>query len=290
VLIAEPILNARAELGEGSIWNNELGVLHWVDINRFLVHSFDPKTGIDIDVHVGSHVGTVVNRSAKHGGGFLVALPNKIAHVSADGKISVLANLDEPPSNRLNDGKCDPAGRFWFGSMDFEYAAGKSRLYMMNHDHKVTSKLDGVTISNGIVWTSDGKHMYYIDSGSNAVDVFEYDIESGAIKNRKCAFKNKWDGVFDGMTIDNEDNLYIALWAGGAVIKVDPKTGSLIEKIQVPGASKITSCAFGGEDLSDLYITSASENVDHEKEPHAGSLFRLHLKNAKGLPAQQFLG
>jgi sugar lactone lactonase YvrE len=290
VSVAEPILNAHAELGEGAIWNGELGVLHWVDISRFLVHSFDPQTGKDEEIHVGAHVGTVVNRSAKHGGGFVVALPNKIAHVSVDGKVSVLANLQEPPSNRLNDGKCDPAGRFWFGSMDFDFTPGKSQLYMMDHDHKVTSKLDGITISNGIVWTGDRKRMYYIDSGTNAVDAFDYDIESGSITNRQCAVKNEWGGVFDGMTIDKDDNLYVATWGGGAVLKINPITGSLIERIAVPGASKITSCAFGGKDLNDLYITSASENVDPEKEPYAGSLFKLHFENAQGLPAHQFLG
>jgi sugar lactone lactonase YvrE len=290
VLIAEPILNAHAELGEGAIWNCDEGVLHWVDINRFLVHSFNPKTGKNVTINVGAHVGTVVNRSAKHGGGFVVALPNKIAHVAADGKISVLANLEEPPSNRLNDGKCDPAGRFWFGSMDFDFAPGKSQLYMMDHDLKVISKLDGITISNGIVWTSDHKRMYYIDSGTNALDVFDYDIESGAISNRKPVVENKWNGVFDGMTIDKDDNLYIALWGGGAVLKIEPTSGSLIEKITVPGASKVTSCAFGGDELNDLYITSAAENIDPEKEPHAGSLFRLHLDTAKGVRADQFLG
>jgi sugar lactone lactonase YvrE len=289
-LIAQPVLKANALLGEGAIWDHNSQLLHWVDINSFRIHTYDPRTNTNTSLDVGMHVGTVVKRSEKKGGGFIVGLPNKFAHVDSQGKVSILAELEEAESNRSNDGKCDPAGRFWCGSMTFDFAPGASHLYMMDTDHRIHHKLDNITTSNGIVWTKDTKTMYYIDTGNNQLDVFDFDIDSGDIKNRRVAVSNKWGGYFDGMTIDVDDNVYIAIWGGGKVLKINPKTGELLATIKVPGVENVTSCAFGGTDLHDLYITTSGEGADQEKQPNAGALFKMRLESAQGLPAYEFLG
>jgi len=286
-LIAQPVLMAKAALGEGAIWDSQKGVLNWIDIDGFTVNTFDPQSRKNTVIKLPTHVGTVVKRKQ---GGFLVGMGREFAHVDEAGKISVLAQLDEPETNRLNDGKCDPAGRFWCGSMAFDFKPGAGKLYMMDLDHSVQVKVDAVTISNGIVWTADASTMYYIDTKSGHIDAFDYDIATGAITNRRIAVKNSWDGYFDGMTIDTEDNVYVAMWEGSCVLKINPKTAELLAKINVPGALNITSCAFGGADLRDLYITSAIASADAAKYPNSGDLFKITVPDAQGLPAFEYGG
>ncbi len=289
-LIAEPVLQARALLGEGAIWNHRDGVLHWVDIDSFKIHTFDPSTNLNSSIDVGEYVGTVVRRAPEFGGGFIVALTHSIAHVNESGKITKLADLDEPPRNRSNDGKCDPAGRFWFGSFNFDLTPEACNFWMMDAGKKVHHKLDKIGVSNGLVWTSDNSTMYYIDSLLQRLDAFDFDVESGQISNRRCAVENSWGGYFDGMTIDTEDNVYIALWEGGAVVKLNPKTGKLLERIEIPGCQNITSCAFGGPNLNDLYITSSGKDAKPGTEPNAGALFKISISNAQGRHGYEFRG
>jgi sugar lactone lactonase YvrE len=132
--------------------------------------------------------------------------------------------------------------------------------------------------------------MYYIDSNTGTIDAFDYDIETAAISNRRIAATNLWGGYFDGMTIDSEDNLYVAVWQGGAVRKINSRTGKLLATITVPGVKNITSCAFGGENLDELYITSSAHNADLKDEPNAGALFKLKLTDSHGVPAFEFKG
>jgi len=193
-------------------------------------------------------------------------------HIGDSGKVTKIVDLNEPPRNRSNDGKCDPAGRFWCGSFNFDLTPGACNLWMLDTDRTVHHKLGNIGVSNGLVWTSNYSTMYYIDSLSGHLDAFDYDVETGTITNRRNAVDNSWGGYFDGMTIDAEDNVYIALWEGGAVLKINPKTGKLLERIEVPGALNITSCAFGGSDLTDLYITSSAKDAK-DGESNAGALF-----------------
>ncbi|MBX9666506.1 MAG: SMP-30/gluconolactonase/LRE family protein [Candidatus Obscuribacterales bacterium] len=286
-LTAEPILKANALLGEGSIWNQEMGVLHWVDIDGFKIHTYDPRTGEDTSIPTGTHVGTVVNRTR---GGFVASLPGKFVAFDEAGAMSVLATIDEDKQIRMNDGKCDPAGRFWCGSMHFEYTEGAGSLYMMDTNLNVQRKLDNITISNGIVWNSDATIMYYIDTGTGHIDAFDFELATGEIQNRRIVYKHEKKGYLDGMTIDTDDNLYVATWEGNAVYKIDPRKGVVLSVIRVPGAERVTSCAFGGDQLSDLYITSASVGTNPQEEPNAGSLFRVRIDDAKGIPAYKFAG
>ncbi len=289
-LIAEPILQAHAALGEGSIWDSRMNVLNWVDIDKFQIHTYDPAINKDKFIEVGSQVGTVVKRAPEHGGGFIVGLPDSFAHVDYSGKVTTIVHLVEAPGNRSNDGKCDPAGRFWCGSYNLNEKRGVCNLWMLDLDHTLHHKLGNVSVSNGIVWTADSKIMYYIDSLSGHLDAFDYDVETGNISNRRAAVKNIWGGYFDGMTIDKDDNVYIAIWEGGAVLKIDPRSAHLMAKIEVPGVKNVTSCAFGGPKLTDLYITSSGKKTNPTDEPNAGALFKIELSGTEGCKSFEYKG
>jgi sugar lactone lactonase YvrE len=288
--VAEPCLEVHASLGEGAIWNSEDSVLHWVDINKCEIHTFDYDTGIDTSLNVGEHVGTVVNRSGSKGGGFVAALPGKLVAVSTEGRIQVLCLVPEGQNNRMNDGKCDPVGRFWCGSLDYDLKPGAGTLYMMDLDHKLYPKIPKVTISNGIAWSADARKMFYIDTAVNSVDVFDFEIDSGEISSRRTLVQNTWGGHFDGMTLDAEDNLYVAVWGGGCVLKFDSNTGALMAKVMVPGVKNVTSCAFGGPGLRHLYITTSGEGANSTSEPNAGNLFSVLIVDCHGLPAFAYQG
>jgi sugar lactone lactonase YvrE len=189
----------------------------------------------------------------------------------------------------MNDGKCDTAGRFWFGSMSLNEKDPTANLWMLDNDLKLHHKLSGCTISNGIAWDKARKHMYYIDTPTNRVDVFDYEHDTGVITNRREAFKNIWGGHFDGMTIDADDNLYIGLWAGAKVIKVST-TGELLANISLPEVANVTSCTFAGADLQILYITTAKSKDVATQPRNAGKLFKIKFPDAKGLAAAVFVG
>jgi len=289
-LTAEPCLKVQPSLGEGAIWNAKTSRLHWIDINRCEIHTFDPDTGHDTSINVGENIGTVVNRADTTGGGFVAGLPGKIAGISENGDVDVLCSVPEGPSNRMNDGKCDPAGRFWCGSLSYDFTPGAGTLYMLDIDHKLYPKVDRVTISNGITWSSDSKKMFYVDTRPNTVDVFDFDLETGAIRSRRTLVKNIWGGHFDGMTIDAEDNLYVAIWGGGRVLKFDSNTGVLMATIIVPGVKNVTSCAFGGSKLECLFITTSGQGADSSAEPNAGNVFSVLIENCQGVPAFLYKG
>ena len=162
----------------------------------------------------------------------------------------------------------------------------------MDTDHTVHRRLENVTISNGIVWTGDRRTMYYIDSPTCRVDAFDYDVDSGELSNRRTAVEVPQAlGWPDGMAIDEDDNVWIAMWAGNAVTHWDPRTGKQLGVVEVP-ASQVTSCAFGGPNLDELYITCARIDLSEEqlqKEPHAGGLFKAS-PGVRGVPAVAFRG
>lgn len=282
---AELLLDAKAELGEGSLWNPLEKKLYWIDIEGKMLHIFDPLTGKDTAFIVGERIGTVVPVQI---GGALVALQSGIYHINTEtGDLNLITQPLTDSNIRFNDGKCDPAGRFWVGSMHLQQEKGAASLYCLDTDKRVSVKLSNVTISNGIVWTADRKTMYYIDTPTSAVDVFDYDEQTGEISNRRVAFTvPESEGYPDGMTIDAEDKLWIALYGGGCVTRWDPISGAMLQKISVPAANT-TSCAFGGENLDTLYITTAREGLNAEQlaeRPGSGGLFAVK-PGVKGVPA-----
>lgn len=278
---ANPILQSKSIIGEGALWCEEEQVLYWVDIMKQLVHVHDPKRNDNKSYEVGSDVGTVVKRKS---GGLMLAIQNGFASFDlGTEKVELIREVEaELPNNRFNDGKCDPAGRFWAGTMCYDYRnKGQGALYVLDAQQQVEKKLSDVTCSNGIVWTKDLKSMYYIDSLEQAVHHFDYDNATGEITNRRVAISVPEEmGIPDGMAIDSEGNLWVALYGGGCVACWNPESGELLQQIEVPDAKYITSCAFGGEDLKDLYITSATAEFtdqDWKTYPNGGALFKVRV-------------
>jgi sugar lactone lactonase YvrE len=272
----ELALPARAELGEGACWDVRSQTLHWVDILKGRVHAYAPATGACRTVSVGQPVGAAALREA---GGLVLALRDGFATLDpATGALSWIARVeDDRPGQRMNDGRCDAAGRFWAGTMAFEPTAGTGTLYRLDPGGRVTPVLSDLTISNGLDWSPDGRLLYFIDSGTQRVDVFDFDVGTGAPANRRpFAVVPEAAGMPDGLAVDADGGVWVALWGGGALHRY-AADGALERVVALP-VTHPTSCAFGGPDLRDLYVTSAWVELGplaRERQPEAGGLFRV---------------
>jgi len=264
--------------------------LLWVDITPGLVHTFDPATGQDTALDVGRPVGAVAPRE---GDGLVMALEDGFGLLAQGGaEVELVAPIDADDSSiRFNDGKCDPAGRFWAGTMAYDEAEGAAALYRLDPDRSVHRALAGVTISNGLAWAAGGRTMYYVDTPTQGVDAFDYDPDTGSVRARRRLIDvPERDGAPDGLTLDEEGCLWLALWGGSGVSRYTPD-GRLDLVVDVP-TEHVTSCTFGGHDLSDLFVTSAREGLDAPVlagQPHAGAVFHCR-PGAKGLPPARFNG
>jgi sugar lactone lactonase YvrE len=286
----EVLLDAKAVLGEGAIWHAQSQKLYWVDILNSLVHIYDPATSKDRAVNVGEHVGTVVVRKS---GGLMLAVQSGFASFDLKTeKLTLVAQPEKDKTLRFNDGKCDPKGRFWAGSYSYQNTPEAGTLYRLDTDLKAHAMVKGVSCSNGIIWSADKKTMYFIDTPTFRVDAFDYDDATGGISNRRQAVRcEKSDGYPDGMAIDAEGKLWIAHWGGNSVKRWDPVSGKMMRKIDIP-ATQVTSCAFGGPNLDQLYVTSATTGMDAAtlaKYPLAGGLFRVD-PGVRGVPSFEFAG
>lgn len=276
----------NSKLGEGALWNYKTQEFYWVDIEGKTLNIYNPKTKTNKVIKTPSRVGTVVPYTKQQA---VVALEDGIYEINLDnGKLNQISDIEASMTeNRFNDGKCDPQGNFWVGSMHLKESSPKASLYKVAPNGTTTKMIDSVTISNGIVWSKDAKTMYYIDTPTKTIKSYDYDIKTSTISNEKVAVNVPESlGYPDGMTIDQNDMLWVALWNGNAVAQFNPKTGKLISKIEVP-AHNVTSCAFGGKNLDVLYITTSTNdmtNEEREKYPLAGSIFK-YKPEAKGRPA-----
>lgn len=274
---AELELDITAKLGEGAVWNHRSQELYWVDIIDKQLHIYNPSTKENKSYSMPSAISTVVPYSTREA---IVALVDGIYKVELQtGALSVLSDVEsEMTWNRFNDGKCDPNGNFWVGSMHYDQSEPLASVYKVEENGSTTKMIDSVTVSNGIVWTKDSKIMYYIDTPTGQIVAYDFDKESSSISNKRVVVEvSEEDGFPDGMAIDEEDMLWVGMWNGNAVAKFDPKTGKLVSKIEVP-AHNVTSCAFGGKDLDILYITTSSLDMtkaEAEKYPFAGSVFKV---------------
>jgi sugar lactone lactonase YvrE len=271
----ELALDARAELGEGPVWDAHAACLYFVDILKGQVHRFDPVTRAARAFDVGQPVGAIGLTEA---GDLVLAVRDGFARFDpARSRVSMIAEVEaDRPDLRMNDGACDRAGRFWAGTMALDERLCAGALYRLDAGGRVETMLRASTISNGIDWTLDDRRMYYIDSPTQSVDIFDFDVASGAITNRRpFVWIPPADGVPDGLTVDADGGVWVSLWNGSAVHRYTPD-GTLDRVVRL-SVTHPTSCAFGGADLRDLYITTASIALDareRERQPHAGGLFR----------------
>ena len=290
ILNAELVLDHKAELGEGAIWDPCVSKLWWVDISQGHLHRFDPVTKINETFDVGFPVSTVV---PEDGGGVVLALENGFASYDTNsGELEMLGTVEhDNPSVRFNDGKCDSAGRFWVGTLAEDGTVGVGALYCMGSDLTLSKKIEGVSISNGLGWSPSGEKMYHIDTHTQRVMEYKYDMKSGGISSPRVVVEiEEGEGAPDGMCVDSEGMLWVAIWDGGKVIQINPGCGERLSEVRVPGVSKVTSCALGGYDLKTLFITTAREGLAEEgggSEPSAGGLFATQVK-VGGLLVNQF--
>ncbi|MGH7214390.1 MAG: SMP-30/gluconolactonase/LRE family protein [Tepidisphaeraceae bacterium] len=291
---AELELDARAMLGEGAFWCDKTQRLYWVEITLGRIHIYDPVTRkdrvIDVSASAGM-VGTVIPRA--NGGLVLAAQKGFMTLDPQTGKIETLVDPEsDKPQTRFNDGACDAKGRFWAGTMTFKGDPGQGALYRLDPDHTVHKMVDKISISNGIAWNDDSTKMYYIDTAANSVDVFDYDLAAGTVRNRQTIIRfEKSDGWPDGMTNDAEGMLWVCHWAGSAVTRWDPRSGKRLQKIEVP-TGLVTSPAFGGKEMDTLFLTTAREGMSEDalkNDPQAGGLFKCK-PGVKGVALPHYAG
>lgn len=284
---AERLTNPVAYHGEGPFWDARTGRLFCMDVLAGEIVAVDPFGGLS-RYKVPSRVATVIRRRAF--GGYVIATEHGL--IGADDDLSVferIVDVTDDPNCRTNDGGCDPLGGFVIGTMAYDERPGGGAVYRVAPDHQVTKVLSPASISNGVQWSADGTRVYYIDTPTRRVDVFDVDPETGAWSGRRVhTHVDGTPGYPDGMAIDEDDGLWVALWGGGAVNHYDA-SGRLIETVSVPGVTQTSSCAFGGDTRDVLYITTSRQGLPDEREPCAGAVFAVHTKS-RGAVVSQFAG
>jgi len=286
------LTDPRSVLGEGPVWHAEKQVLYWVDIKGNKLHVFNPATKQNRTISTPKFIGCVAPRKS---GGLIAGLFDGFYTLDFDKENwELIADPEKNPENRFNDGKVDPRGRLFAGTMeDLQTKPAQGNMWRLDTNSKTPVKVfDGVGISNGLAWSSDHKTFYYVDTPLQRIDAFDYDIETGNLSNRRTVIKlqeSGLDGYPDGMCIDAEDCLWLAHWEGSKVTRWNPKTAQLLRTVQLP-VSKVTCPAFGGPNLDQLYITTASIRSDTVKEPLAGALFVLRNPGTHGVAGIQYDG
>jgi sugar lactone lactonase YvrE len=281
---AEQLTGPCATHGEGPVWDQAAGSLRWVDMLRGDVLTMSLAGTID-RLHVGDIAAAVRPRA---GGGLVVAVERGFVLIEPDGRIGRERVAFTDPECRMNDGGADRQGRFFCGSMAYDMTAPRAALYRYAPDGEISIILSHVVVSNGIGWSLDGERMFYIDSATQQVDVFDYDTVSGTPRHRRPHIRVDADaGMPDGMTLDEEGGIWVALWGGRAVHRYRPD-GKLDAVVELP-VDLVTSCAFGGRDLSELFITTSRVGLSPDAQPAAGALFRIS-PGVRGLPCGLFAG
>ena len=281
-------------LSEGPRWDEERKELLWVDIlgsgfHRATVTADGGPARVDT-VTLDRHVGAVAPVA---GGGYVLAAGQGFLFVDEAGSVRVLAQPEAGRVHvRMNDGACDPQGRFWAGTMAYDESPGAGTLYRLELDGRCTAVLTGLTISNGIGWSPDGGTMYLSDSGTGLLEAFDFDGVTGEMSGRRTLVHIDRPGVVpDGLTVDEEGNIWLALYGGWAVDRYGPD-GSLRETVPIP-AAQATSCAFGGDDRRILFVTTGRERLGGpalERQPDAGRVFSVTGLDARGAGCAPYRG
>ena len=280
----------QTQLGEGSRWDARRHELLRVDILAQRVYrdhvgddgALTPVRVYDLPWTIG------MVAPVEGDDGWLLGAGRGFAYLASDGSHRMIAEAS-PAGTRMNDGACDPQGRFWAGTLADDHHAGGGALYRLERDGRTELMLDGLTISNGLGWSPDGSTMYLVDSGPRVIHTFEFDAESGTISDGRVLVTIPEEvGAPDGMTVDAAGHLWVAVYGGGRVHRYSPD-GVLREVVTVP-AKQSTCCALAGRDLNRLYITTATEGWSDEQRraaPAAGLVYRFDT-DAAGFPAAPF--
>ena len=287
-LIIEQIGSRSSKWGEGpTFWQDHL---YYVDIEGHALIRLNPKNGDEKVWDMSERIGTVVPCQS---GDLLCAGDSGIYRFNPLSGLKT--NLADPeagkrPDNRFNDGKCDPAGRFWAGTISTVKKTGDASLYRLDQSGSLKRMIPGVTNSNGICWNQEKKLMYYIDTPTQKVTVYDYDLESGKIENPRVSVdftKFGVEGSPDGMTMDIEGMLWVAMCHGGAVLQINPDTGELMRKVLLP-CVETTACAFGGDRFDRLFVTTGIHKT--LEEAGAGHVFVVDGLDVKGMTTQPYHG
>jgi sugar lactone lactonase YvrE len=276
----EQVTDVVAYHGEGPVWSPRWGGLQWVDMLAGDVLALAADGSVERH-----HVGRVAAAlRPRRGGGAVIGVERGFALEAPDGSVQPLPEVWSDPSVRMNEGGCDPDGRFYCGSMAYDQRPGAAALYRLDPDGRVQVVLEGLTVSNGLEWSPDGTLAYHNDTATHSIAVYRYDREAGLTDRRVLAALEYRP---DGLTVDAEGGVWTALADGGAVRRYSPE-GDLDAVIELP-ARKVTACTFGGERLDELFITTSREGLQPGEDPLAGALFRA-APGVRGLPVREFAG
>ncbi|MEO3778371.1 SMP-30/gluconolactonase/LRE family protein [Micromonospora sp. B11E3] len=282
--LLEQVTPPVAGHGEGPVWCPADQRVRWVDMLVGDVLALDPVTGQISRRHVAPLVAAVRPRCD---GGLVAAVERGFALLRGD-SVELLPEIWSDPSVRMNDGGCDPLGRFYCGSMAYDAAPGRAALHRLDPGGSVETVLTGLTVSNGLAWTRDGRTAWYVDSATHRVDTFAFDLATGELHDRRPAVAVPPDaGTPDGLCLDVEGGVWVALWDGGAVHRYAPD-GRLTAVVELP-VRRPTACAFGGPDHADLYVTTSRLGLPPEDRSPAGALFRIRPE-VPGFPDHTFAG
>lgn len=286
-LDAELLLDARGDLGEGPIWHEDRQLVSWVEVYDGQVNWLSLDGTARDHVYLGGWLGVAVPAA---NGALALATGDGFKLLESDGSLRMLAEVEADRNSFLNDGKCDAAGRFWAGTLgvgaDGLADPGAGSLYCLEPDGRLRTVLGGISLSNGMDWSPDGKTFYYIDSLTGWIDAYEFDVSAGELGAKRRAVEiPKEDGFADGMCVDTDGCIWAAIWGVGEVRRYTPD-GALDTVVRLP-ITDATSCTFAGPDLDVLVITSATRHLDDEAraaQPHAGSVFACRPGQTGSLP------
>lgn len=286
----ECVLDIKASLGECPVWSVDEQALYWVDINAPSLNRFDPLTGRNAAWAMPTSIGCFALRQK---GGFIAALRNGFWLVDKHGKLEnrICEAPYDPAYHRFNDGRADPRGRFWVGSMNEKRDTSSGKLYRLDPDFKLTAMVSDIMTSNGLAFSPDARTMYHSDTPTHTVYAWGFDAATGDIANRRifAQFRGETERP-DGGAVDREGCYWSAFYRGGKVVRLSPR-GETLAEFTVPAMCP-TMCAFGGPDLKTLFVTSARQNRDPEeleRLPHSGGIFAMRV-GVPGLPEPKFAG
>lgn len=286
----ECVLDAKASLGECPVWSVDEQALYWIDIRAPSLNRFDPSTGGNTVWPMPASIGCF---GLRHSGGFVAALRDGCWLLDGNGKLErkVADAPYDPASHRFNDGRVDPRGRFWAGSMNERRDGATGKLYRLDAEFRLTAMIPGMTISNGLAFSPDGHTLYHADTPTRTISAWDFDVATGDVANRRifARFADEAERP-DGAAVDREGCYWIAFYGAGKVARLSPR-GERLAEYAVPAMCP-TMCAFGGRDLKTLYVTTARQQraaEELERLPQSGGLFAVRA-GVPGLPEPKFAG